>query len=428
MNQQLKVWNVGRGSQRKLARALCALSLFVAASFCFAAGRIEPDLKSLYNTHHWFALRDAVQPGKSPIFYRGAVEAIFNQLKSAEQDLRRAISVSPNTLDAYEAQSLLAGMYLRTGEYREARAQVELMIGTRPDAKEARDVISLFQVLSRTPDQSVVQKQRSTLQMRIEDGNIFLPITLDGRAATYAFDTDAAVSLLSESEAKRLGLAVLDVDTKIEGMSGIGVAARVAVADNLFLGNVHLAHVAFYVLPDKQPPFNDLPVGSRGVLGIPVILALQTLRWNPKAGIFECAFPAKPEDIRHANIAFDDASPVTQVFIQRRPLEFSLDTGAQQTDLYPAFAKEFANFVGDYGKKESHKLTGIDGSATFESTVLPAVTIQVGGREVVLNPARVYLEEHNSTSQWYFGNLGMDLFNQARSVTLDFQAMTLTLE
>ena len=428
MDPKIRICTLERGSQSKYARVVCTLSIFVAASFCLAAGRIEPDLKSLYNTHHWFELRDAVQPGKAPIFYRGAVEAIFNQPKAAEQDLQRAISDSANTLDAYEAQSLLVGMSLRTGEYREALAQVELMIGDRPDAKELRNVLSLFQVLSRTPDQSVVQKQPSTLQMHIEDGSMFLPITIDGGAATYAFDTDATLSLLSESEAKRLGLVVLDVDTKIEGMSGSGVAARIAVANNLFLGNVHLAQVAFYVLSDKQPPFNDLPVGSRGILGIPVILALQTLRWNPKGGTFECGFPAKPEDIRHANVAFDDASPVTQVFIQRRPLEFSLDTGAQQTDLYPAFAKEFANFVGDYGKKETHKLAGIEGSATFESAVLPSVTIQVGGHDVVLNPVRVYLEDHNSTSQWYFGNLGMDLLNQAHSVTLDFQAMTLTLE
>jgi hypothetical protein len=428
MNQKVKLWNVERAPKTKHARVLCAASIFVAASFCFAAGRIEPDLKSLYDTHHWFALRDAVQTGKPPIFYRGALGVIFNQPKAAEQDLLGVISNSPKGHDAFEASSLLAGMYLRTGQYREALAQVEVMLGDRPDAKDARNVLSLFQVLSRTPDQSVVQKQPSTQQMHIEDGSMFLPITIDGGLAAYAFDTDAAVSLLSESEAKRLGLAVLDVSTKIEGMSGTGVTARVAVADNLVLGNVHLAHVAFYVLPDKQPPFNDLPVGSRGILGIPVILALQTLRWNPRGGTFECGFPAKPEDIQHANISFDGASPVTQVFVQRRPLEFSLDTGAQGTDLYPSFAKEFANFVGDYGKKESHKLTGVDGSATLESAVLPSVTIQVGGRDVVLKPARVYLEEHNSTSQWYFGNLGMDLLNQAHTITFDFQAMTLTLE
>jgi len=36
--------------------------------------------------------------------------------------------------------------------------------------------------------------------------------------------------------------------------------------------------------------------------------------------------------------------------------------------------------------------------------------------------------EHNAGSQWYFGNLGVDLLNQASSVTMDFRSMTLTLQ
>jgi hypothetical protein len=39
-----------------------------------------------------------------------------------------------------------------------------------------------------------------------------------------------------------------------------------------------------------------------------------------------------------------------------------------------------------------------------------------------------HLAEHNSTSQWYFGNLGMDLLNEADRVTVDFQTLTLRLD
>jgi hypothetical protein len=60
--------------------------------------------------------------------------------------------------------------------------------------------------------------------------------------------------------------------------------------------------------------------------------------------------------------------------------------------------------------------------------MLPFVTLQVGAHDVVLKPAHVLLVQHNGNSAWYFGNLGMDLLNQANTVTLDFQAMTLTLE
>jgi tetratricopeptide (TPR) repeat protein len=404
------------------------LGVCLAASFCLAAKQGAPDLAALYKDHHWFALRDAVQAGNSPLFYRAAVEAVFNQSEATEKDLREVIAAAPHGHDAYEAHTLLAGLYLRTGQYREALAHTEALLAEMPDAADVKNIQPLFRVLSETPDQSVIRKQISTVPVQILDGNLLMRVSINGSPATYALDTDADLSLLSESEAKRLGFPVRDVGTSIDGMSGNGIKPRVAVANTLTVGNVRLAHVAFYVLPDSQPPFNDMAEGTRGILGIPVILALQTVRWRAQAQTLECAFPLQRTDIRQANLAFDGGSPVVQVNFQRQALEFSFDTGAQKTDLYPAFAKKFADLVNATGKKESHTLTGVDGSASFDSVELPSITLQVGGHDAVLKPAHVLMVEHNAGSQWYFGNLGVDLLNQASSVTMDFRSMTLTLQ
>ena len=66
--------------------------------------------------------------------------------------------------------------------------------------------------------------------MQIEDGNLILPITINGVSADDILDSDAAISLLSASEAKRLGLTFRYIGTKMEGMSGAGVSARIAVS------------------------------------------------------------------------------------------------------------------------------------------------------------------------------------------------------
>jgi hypothetical protein len=410
-------------------RTIIVLSVLLLAVSCgFAASGAAPEFAALYEAHHWFALRDALQAGDTPVFYRAAVEAVFNQSEAAERDLGAVIAAAPHGRDVYEAHTLLAGMYLRTGQYREALAQTEALLVETPDAADVKNILPLIRVLSGTPDQSVIWEQTSTVPIQILDGSLLLAVSTNGRAAHYALDTDSAVSLVSESEANRLGFTVREVATSIDGMSGKGMKPRVAVANTLTVGNVRLANVAFYVLPDTQPPFDGMPEGTRGILGIPVILALQTVRWRAKAQTLECAFPLKRTDIRQANLAFDGGSPVVQVNFQQEALEFSFDTGAQRTDLYPAFAKKFADLVKATGKKESHTLTGIDGSASFDSVVLPSVTLQAGGRDVVLKPAHVLLVEHNSASQWYFGNLGVDLLNQASSVTMDFHSMTLTLQ
>jgi len=88
------------------------------------------------------------------------------------------------------------------------------------------------------------------------------------------------LSLLSEAEAKRLGLAVRDVQSSMEVMTGARVSLRIAVAGELAVGALRLKHVAFLVFPDNQPPFNDLPLGERGIIGIPVLLAFQSFSWG----------------------------------------------------------------------------------------------------------------------------------------------------
>lgn len=60
---------------RRVTTAVCCL-LTLSASF--AAGGRDPDLRSLYETHQWFRLRDAVRETKAPAFYRGAVACAFD--------------------------------------------------------------------------------------------------------------------------------------------------------------------------------------------------------------------------------------------------------------------------------------------------------------------------------------------------------------
>jgi hypothetical protein len=67
-------------------------------------------------------------------------------------------------------------------------------------------------------------------------------------------------------------------------------------------------------------------------------------------------------------------------------------------------------------------------TSSYDSVLLPAVTLTVGGHDVNLKPAHVLVKQSSDTSSWAAGNLGMDLLNQARAVTLDFHTTTPRLE
>ncbi len=408
-------------------RAVFAVGLIITTATPFlGADERETNVRSLSDGHHWFALRNLVMRGKISGFYRGAVECAFNRPKAAKEDLAAVIRNAPHSADAYEARSLLAGLYLRNGQFREALAEVDAMLAERPGAEDAKNIKPLFSALSQFPDQRVVHKEISTVAIHIKDGNVFLPLKINGTRASYIVDTGFSTSAVSESEAVRLGLAIHNISTKTDSITGAPVGIRVAVADNLNIGYTQLANVAFLVYPDKQPPFDELPAGERGILGIPVILALETIRWTSEA-TFTAGWPTRAGGMKHANLCFENAFPVVQIGFRQSVLDFTVDTGAQNTDLYQAFANTFSHLVKS-GKKESRKLTGVGGSANVDSVVLPSVTLRIGGHDVLLRPAHVLLQKSSGTSGMFAGNLGMDLLNQAHTITLNFQSMTLTLE
>jgi hypothetical protein len=104
---------------RILVACLMLLSL---TRTCLAADNDRPDLKSLYDAHRWFELRDSVAKDTAPVFYQGAVTA-FNDLPRCEKKLAPVIKSFPQSDGAIEAHRLLASAYMRQGKYREAFAQ-----------------------------------------------------------------------------------------------------------------------------------------------------------------------------------------------------------------------------------------------------------------------------------------------------------------
>lgn len=163
------------------------------------------------------------------------------------------------------------------------------------------------------------------------------------------------------------------------------------------------------------------------MLGIPVLLAFDAFRWTAD-GAFEIAVPTPRRHLREANVCFDGATPVTEARVGDRRVTMHLDTGAIGTHLWPRFATDFAAFLSRSGVPGTKRVTGVGHSVDVESTILPELTLRIGGLDTVLRPAHVLATQATAAGQRDHGNLGMDLLGQARSVTIDFRSMTLWLK
>ena len=195
----------------------------------------------------------------------------------------------------------------------------------------------------------------------MKDGNFFIPLQINGRPTKYSVDTGAGISAVSESEAKRLGLTFHAVAAKGKGASGAHVTFSTAVAERVTVGEVHLRHVALLVFRDDEKFFVDLPAKERGVIGLPVLLALGTIRWSSD-GRFELGFRSKPRELGKANLCFDSDEPIAQIEFQGTRIPVVLDTGSVRTDLWSRFADDFASVVNKFGHKGSKKVSGLGGA------------------------------------------------------------------
>jgi len=226
---------------------------------------------------------------------------------------------------------------------------------------------------------------------------------------------------MSESEARRLGMRFA------EGSGSMGTMTnrtnfRTAVADELVVGGVRLKNVSFTILPDTEP-WSFLPLGRRGLIGIPVILAFRTLRWA-KDGTVRIGERPVPFDVHKANLMFDNDHLAISIRLQGRTAFGAVDTGAETTNLFRELAVQFPSIL-ESGKKGTTEVRGIGGVESYDSVTLPEITFEIGGIHATLRSQNVLM---NRGTRSYIGNFGLDVFQQGRAFKFDLAAMRLELE
>lgn len=390
--------------------------------FCIGAHGEDASLKSLYDGHRWFELRDLLKKRRASPFYQGVVACAFNDLPKCEKQFIAVLNSARKSDEAVEAHRILASAYFTHGKYKKALAQVDGILALRPTDSDALDDRPVIAILAESPDQEIAGR-RATVEL--QDGG--LPFSINGVTATYWFDTGAELSVMTESEAKRFGLRIQPAPIKVGDVNGTQVSTRIAIAEELSVGTVRLQHVAFLVLPDDQPPFNEQSPGSRGLIGMPVLLAFERFVWGEDKK-FEIGPEPSKMNVPQANLCFDGNHPVAQVRYDHRTLAFGLDTGASNTDLYPPFAEAFPELIRSAVKTDSYKMEGVGGAKYMEAATLESLKLSIGGFPVTLKPAGVLLKPTTIPSKFFAGNLGIDLLQQAHKTTFDFKAMTLTLQ
>jgi hypothetical protein len=407
-------------------KQLLKLAVIVVGLWSYAVAQTPNDasLKELYDRHSWFELRDAAQSKNVAALYLGAVASAFNHVKNAEKYLNRAIREASNAEVANEARGMLAILYVRVGRTADAGRLIDDILNVAPERSDIRNARLVFGAFSDRQNQRV-QSRRAAVGCEVTDSGVRIPLSVNGQPVNWLLDTGANITLLSEAEARMLGVVVHDSTAQAADLAGGTTAVRTAQVGRIVIGETEMRNVPVLVLPESQPPWNELPPRKQGIIALPLALALQSVRWT-KSGTCQTGPVASGGATNRFNLAFDQFNLVARVESEGRPLEFILDTGNQrETQLWERFARDFSLLLKERGSKGTKRITQIGGSNEREVTIVPEVRLRVGGFETVLRPAAIFSKPVGNDS--YHGNLGMDLLSQAAEVMIDFQSMSLAL-
>ncbi len=393
-----------------LRRLANAAILVVAAFNVWAAD--DERAQDLFEQHRWFELRGvSVADPYAAALTKGTLASAFNRPAEAERELKVAIRFAKGTEQLNAAREKLAVLYLRQGRSREAVVQMRIAVKRDSSRADLQSMLHLFGPLAAYPPFSAhLPKGGAELECEVKDDGVWLMAEVNGKHVTWLLDTGFNFSGVSESEARSLGIG------SAQGTSE-GEATKAGVIARITLGGIEFRNLPVLIFPDEQPPWQEWNASRRGVLGLPVALALQTIGWT-RDGKCRAGFTSATQGA--ANLAFDDFTPVVRTTLNGKPLDFVLDTGNQAgTQLWSRFKADFPELLATDG------VTQVGGARDHPTLEIPQLKFEVGGMGVFLKPAKLFGKPVGNDYQ--HGLLGMDVLGQAREIILDFRSMTIVM-
>ena len=387
-------------------------------------GDVVPQDSAIDDGRQWLDGRAAPTP-ESPPLRRAAAANALNQVTVSESLLQAIIRSQPTSDSARQAHLLLSRIYLRSGQYERLIANLDQWARSFPEGADVRKEKVDIEQFRGLPDQINGPRRASTLTHG-DSSDFAAPVSINGKPATYLLDTGAWLSVMTEAEAKRLGMTVQASTGKLAEPSGKGVKIGRAVAKELTLGAMSFRNVSFAILPDVEP-WRSMPPGRGGIIGVPILLALGCVRWT-RGGTWEigCASGAAAGD--SLNLVFFESHLLAAATVMGKRVFGVLDTGAETTDLNANFARQFATEIAAKGVRDTTSVEGVGGTARIESVTLPEVTFEISGARVALHPAHVTMQKNVALGgRCCVGNIGLDVLLQKGAVTVDFSSMTLRL-
>jgi len=400
--------------KRIAAGVVCCLTLIGAD-----LGRI----RELEGAQRIFDLRRALVASEDPetLLYRAVVTARFGQEAAAIPQLRRFLGTRPDRDMERKAHEELASALVRVSRYRDSASEyaevLRLMPANDPGRADLEEKRAICDALRDAPPQTIEFSSAATVKARLL-GSWVVPLNVNGRNSEWIFDTGANFSVVTESEAARVGLTILAGAGIADGSTGKKNQVRVAIGADVRVGPALLHNIAFAVIADNALSRQAPP----GILGFPAIRALGKIGISAKGMVL--IEPDSKVSPGEPNIFFDGLTPIVEAHHGSSLLQMVVDTGAGRTMLYPPSRPALSHEEIGRLRKSKARSAGVGGTIERSLDIASELQLEMLGKQVTLKD--IGLSSEQPTEYRYEdGLLGMAALGGG--FTLDFKAMRLQL-
>ncbi|MEO5777281.1 MAG: retropepsin-like aspartic protease [Flavobacterium sp.] len=312
-------------------------------------------------------------------------------------------------------------------QYKDAKNTIAIILAQFKSALKREEIadfensFKIWSALENVAPQQVTITKNTVLKMTKDTAGLKnLKVSANSEPINFIFDTGANLCTTTQSAANRFNMKLFKTEIEVNSITGNSVKAHLAVCKKLTVGNITIENVIFLVMADKELAFEQIKYQINGILGFPVIAALNEVKIT-RDGDFIVSKNAAIFN-GNSNIAMEELTPI--VDIQGAPYTF--DTGADHTTLYHAFYLKHQEEINKLYKPQKIKYGGAGGVVESDG-FLVTHTFDIAGQKVALDSIHL-LKEKTKPDEKVFGNIGQDVIQQFESMILNFKYMYLKFE
>lgn len=417
---------------------IISLSLILVFSAGLSFGQSKDNLYRLYKAKQFKQLNDNNSNNNHPLhlFYKAVFANVSNQPALSNNYLDQYIAKvkQPPSLIRFEYWTVRNDNYVKLFDYQNAYVTLHKTLKEykhkykKTEYEDELSTVKIWKSLIGQQPQTLTRTGKVLLPMKRDiAGLINLQVGTNDTITNFVFDTGAGISSVTESLAEKLNFKILpDTGILVGGFSDIKNPVRIAIAEELKIGDITVRNEPFLVFQDEAFSFAGGAYRINGIIGFPIAKAMGTVTIT--ADHLEIDdIPAADSD-REKNLFVELLRPVLFLKYKGKTEPYNFDTGAGASQFSKAFYEAHGKDLEKKGKYEKRTDAGAGGIREHRSLIVENVKFQLGPQEINFPEMDIDTENYHVSGKELFGNIGQDLFKQYKRVTISFNGNYLKLE